>query len=415
MPAARAHRPAVLSIGGLYEEVDGALTQAFPRNRHLWVRGEIAHLSDHRSGHLYLNLVDPDEDGGRRRARARGACPPSTSSAGAARGRRCGTGWPRRASSWPRGWSSSCAGTLDLYRPKGEISLILAEVDVTALLGRLAAQRAQLLRTLEAEGLLARNAGPRRCRRSPLHVGLIASPGTEGYNDFLGQLTGSGFGFRVSVVKVAVQGAGAAAVHRPGAHRARPRATVTSIAVVRGGGARADLAAFETEVVARAVAEATKPVFTGIGHTGDETVADIVAAGPASRPPSAGTRSCWRPGGGGRTHVAAPADGAGPPGPDLPGRRRGARRPGAGVASPRRRGTSSDVHGERLGAKASPRRAARRPGWRSSEATVSAPMPPGSGRSAWVTSVAMDERVAARGAGCSPPTTWTGSSSGATP
>ena len=38
------------------------------------------------------------------------------------------------------------------------------------------------------------------------------------------------------------------------------------------------MAAFEHEAVARAVASATKPVFTGIGHTGDETVADIVAA-----------------------------------------------------------------------------------------------------------------------------------------
>jgi exodeoxyribonuclease VII large subunit len=49
------------------------------------------------------------------------------------------------------------------------------------------------------------------------------------------------------------------------------------IAVVRGGGARADLAAFDTELVARAVAEAGTPVWTGIGHTGDETVADVVA------------------------------------------------------------------------------------------------------------------------------------------
>ena len=49
------------------------------------------------------------------------------------------------------------------------------------------------------------------------------------------------------------------------------------VAVVRGGGSKADLAAFETEVVARAVAVATKPVCTGIGHTGDESVADLVA------------------------------------------------------------------------------------------------------------------------------------------
>ena len=88
-------------------------------------------------------------------------------------------------------------GTLDLYRAKGEISLILVEVDVTALQGHMAAHRARLLRTLESEGLLRRNASL-PVPDVPLHVGLIASPGTEGCQDFLGQLTGSGFGFRIS-------------------------------------------------------------------------------------------------------------------------------------------------------------------------------------------------------------------------
>ena len=49
-------------------------TQAFPRNRHLWVRGEIRQVSDHRSGHLYLSLVDP-EDESPRRDRSRGGVP----------------------------------------------------------------------------------------------------------------------------------------------------------------------------------------------------------------------------------------------------------------------------------------------------------------------------------------------------
>jgi exodeoxyribonuclease VII large subunit len=79
------------------------------------------------------------------------------------------------------------------------------------------------------------------------------------------------------------------------------------IALVRGGGARADLAAFETELVARAVAESAKPVWTGIGHTGDQTVADIVAARTCITPTECGqaivmrTRQWWA------AHVAGPA------------------------------------------------------------------------------------------------------------
>jgi len=78
--------------------------------------------------------------------------------------------------------------------------------------------------------------------------------------------------------------------------------------MVRGGGARADLAAFETEVVARAVAGATKPVFTGIGHSGDQSVADVVAARTCITPTECGhqivvaTRRWWA------AHVAAPAE-----------------------------------------------------------------------------------------------------------
>jgi exodeoxyribonuclease VII large subunit len=115
----------------------------------------------------------------------------------------------------------------------------------------------------------------------------VSSPGTEGCRDFLGQLTGSGFGFRISHVPVKVQGPGApAAIAR--ALTALSRSECDIVAVVRGGGARADLAAFETEVVARAIAASAKPVFTGIGHTGDETVADVVAARACITPTECG-------------------------------------------------------------------------------------------------------------------------------
>ncbi len=63
----RPPRPGCSSIGALYGQVEGALATAFPRNRQLWVRGEINTLSDQagRSGHCYFDLVDPDQDGRR--------------------------------------------------------------------------------------------------------------------------------------------------------------------------------------------------------------------------------------------------------------------------------------------------------------------------------------------------------------
>jgi exodeoxyribonuclease VII large subunit len=275
-PSEEGGRPGVLSIGALYDEVEDALTSTFPRNRQLWVRGEIHSFSDQagRSGHCYLDLVDPDEGSGGQAQRGRGA---------PALRVKCwkGTWLPMKGGLAKNGVVLAegmvviLRGTLDLYRPKGEIGFILSELDVTALLGRLAAQRAQLLRKLEAEGLLRRNAAL-PVAAVPLRVGLVASPGTEGYQDFLGQLTGSGFGFQVNVVPVAVQG-GDAPARVARAVRALSRTDCDVIVVVRGGGSKADLASFDSEVVARAIAGATTPVWTGIGHTGDESVADIVA------------------------------------------------------------------------------------------------------------------------------------------
>ncbi|MGP0029621.1 MAG: exodeoxyribonuclease VII large subunit [Acidimicrobiales bacterium] len=296
----------VLSIGALYDEAEAALASAFPRRRQLWVRGEIQSLSDQsgRSGHCYLDLVDPEEGSGGSPSRGRGV--PALKV-------KCwkGTWGPLRSALGrdgivlAEGMVVVLRGSIELYRPKGEIDFILSELDVTALLGRLAAQRAKLLRTLDAEGLLRRN-GQRPVPEVPLRVGLVASPGTEGYRDFLGQLMGSSFGFRVRVVPVQVQEAGAPrAVAR--AVAALDRTDCDVVVVARGGGSKADLVPFDTEVVARAIALASKPVWTGIGHTGDESVADVVANRACITPTECGHQLVIRVGQWWEARVAEPA------------------------------------------------------------------------------------------------------------
>jgi exodeoxyribonuclease VII large subunit len=259
--------PDALSIADLYDEVEGALNRSFPRGRPIWVRGEVQSISD-RTGHCYIDLVDPD---GRRERQAP----------------------VLKVKCWKMSWGPLkrtlrregielapgmvvlLRGQVDFYRARAEVNFILSELDVTALLGRLAAQRAALLRALAAEGLLERNRNL-TVPAVPLAVGLVASPGTEGCNDFIGQLVTSGFAFAVSVVPASVQGKGAPhSIVR--ALRALADRDCDVVVVVRGGGSKADLAAFDSEPVARTIATMPVPVWTGIGHTGDESVADIVA------------------------------------------------------------------------------------------------------------------------------------------
>jgi exodeoxyribonuclease VII large subunit len=260
-------RADALSIAALYGRVQAAIARALPRARPMWVRGEIQSITD-RTGHCYIDLVDPDGPRGRDTP-------------------------VLKVNFWARTWAPLKAsldrqgvvlepgvvvtlqGRVELYTPRGQLNFIANEVDVTALLGRLAARRAALLKALESEGLLRRNR-MLEVPEVPLKVGLVASRGTEGYRDFVGRLTGSGFGFNVVHSQAQVQGTGA------------PKAIVVSLSVlfaagcdlvvvVRGGGSKGDLAAFDTEPVARAIANAPVAVWTGIGHTGDQSVADVVA------------------------------------------------------------------------------------------------------------------------------------------
>jgi exodeoxyribonuclease VII large subunit len=120
-----------------------------------------------------------------------------------------------------------------------------------------------------------------------LRVGLVTSRASAAHADFLDQLRRSGFRFAVRTAHTTVQGEAAPQSLTEALDRVA-REPVDVIALIRGGGARLDLAAFDTERVGRAVAAMPVPVITGIGHEIDWTVADHAAAVPEKTPSSAG-------------------------------------------------------------------------------------------------------------------------------
>jgi exodeoxyribonuclease VII large subunit len=260
-------RPDALSIAALYRQVHAAVAAAFPRGQLQWVRGEIQGISD-RTGHCYMDLVDPDVVRGRDTPVLKVNC----------WGRTWGplkAALSRQGITLEPGTVVTLRGRVEFYAPKGQVNFIASDVDVSALLGGLAVRRAALLAALEREGLLRANHGL-ALADVPLRVGLVASAGSEGYNDFVGQLQGSGLAFSVVLFGVNVQGPGAPpSIAR--ALRAAAGSSLDLVVLVRGGGSRGDLAAFDAEPVARAIATLGVPVWTGIGHTGDRSVADIVA------------------------------------------------------------------------------------------------------------------------------------------
>ena len=260
--------PPVLSISQLYDRVDAALNSTFGGKSGLWVEGEIAKISGS-NGHCYVDLVDPAERGPRPSVLG-GKCWKSTW--GPLQRTLAAAGITLTA-----GMTIRFKGTVDFYRPQGKVGFVISELDVTALQGAMALQRQELIDALRRDGTIGRNASI-PVPELPLRVGLIASPGTEGCADFLGQLERSGFAFEVILSPATMQGERSApSVIQGLASLQRLADSVDLIVITRGGGAKTDLAAFDDDALARAIGASTIPVWTAIGHSGDESICDLVA------------------------------------------------------------------------------------------------------------------------------------------
>lgn len=251
-----------LSVGQLFRRSRNALARDF--RGLVWVEGEIKALREQR-GSLYLTLVDPGDyaDGGDINLDV--ACWPKRNAVLQAQLRQAGV-------KLTAGMMVRIEGTITISKV-GRLQVELARLDTEALVGRQESEKRRLVEALTVDGSIDRN----RHLSSPLvplRVGLVASEGSEGCNDFLGQLQRTEFAFAVTFRHSAVQGPTAAAsLSRAIADLAGEYIDV--IAVCRGGGGELD--AFDKEAVVRAIAGSPVPVWTGIGHTGDSSLADRVA------------------------------------------------------------------------------------------------------------------------------------------
>ncbi len=266
-----------LSVRELNQAIAVSLTEAFPRE--VWVRGEIQQLRRSGAGHAYFELTE--KDGNRSNVRA-------VVNVALFKNERAAVNRMLRDTPGIKisdGVEVRIRGRIDYYPPQGRLTFVMTGIDPVFTVGKLAADRDRVLRILNEEGILRRNAGL-ELTLVPLRIGLITSGGSAAYADVMHELEGSGYGFRVVHADVRVQGPGA---WRRIAYSLRQLATaeVDVVVLARGGAARSDLAPFDAEAVARAITEMPVPVITGIGHETDRTVADEVAHSVAKTPTAA--------------------------------------------------------------------------------------------------------------------------------
>lgn len=159
------------------------------------------------------------------------------------------------------------------------LKLIVADLDPAFTFGQLELERRATIQTLQQLGLLDRNAAlllPRVLQR----VAVVTSETAAGFQDFREHLAQNPYGycFDLQVFASAMQGKNVEAELPAALARiAENRAQFDCAVVLRGGGARLDLTAFDGLEVCKAVAFAPLPVLTGIGHDVDETVLDLTA------------------------------------------------------------------------------------------------------------------------------------------
>lgn len=118
-------------------------------------------------------------------------------------------------------------------------------------------------------------------------IGVVTSPTGAAIKDVLTVLGHRAPHTAVIVAPTRVQGEGAPADVADAIRRLDRLRRCDVILVVRGGGAREDLHAFNSEPVVRAIANASVPVVAGVGHEVDVTLADLVADVRAATPSQA--------------------------------------------------------------------------------------------------------------------------------
>jgi exodeoxyribonuclease VII large subunit len=154
----------------------------------------------------------------------------------------------------------------------------------------------QLKAKLAAEGLFAQE-HKRPLPLLPRRIGVITSPRGAVIRDILNVLARRHQSLNVLIYPAQVQGASAAAEVAAGIRffnaqignspAAPSPFAVDVIVIARGGGSVEDLAAFNDESLARAIAASKIPTISAVGHETDFTICDFVADLRAPTPSAA--------------------------------------------------------------------------------------------------------------------------------
>jgi exodeoxyribonuclease VII large subunit len=174
------------------------------------------------------------------------------------------------------------------YVPRGSLTLEAREIRPVGV-GELLARIEQRRQLLAAEGLFDA-ARKRPLPFLPTCIGLVVGRDSAAERDVLDNSRRRWPGVEFRIEHAAVQGHDAARQVIEALGILEKDASVDVIVIARGGGGVEDLLAFSDEGLLRAVAAASTPVVSAIGHEQDSPLIDLVADARASTPTDAAKR-----------------------------------------------------------------------------------------------------------------------------
>ena len=159
------------------------------------------------------------------------------------------------------------------------LSLIIDDIDPEYSLGIKELERQKTIERLQREGLMGMQKGL-ELPLLPYRIAVISAADAAGYRDFMQHISENPYGFTVEPVlfPALMQGADC-----PASIISALDAIMDSgqdwdaVLILRGGGAKLDLACFDDYSLAAVIAQYPLPVLTAIGHDQDFHVCDMVA------------------------------------------------------------------------------------------------------------------------------------------
>ncbi len=165
------------------------------------------------------------------------------------------------------------------YDPLYGFSLRIVDIDPAFVLGELEKEKKESVRRLQEEGVFLLNK-QLKLARLPKRLAIISVETSKGLSDFNKIINQNPWGYRLEMTlfPALLQGdKSIPSIIAQLANIAERAELYDAVAIIRGGGGEVGLSSYNNYHLAKAICIFPLPVLTGIGHSTNETVSELVS------------------------------------------------------------------------------------------------------------------------------------------